>query len=115
MAYPAFPTLSHPAEYPLKETRVDQSLKSDMEKGYVITRPRFTRVRKRFHVTYNVLTQADKNTLDTFVDTVKGDADIFTWTHPQSGTVYNVRFAKPPELELFALDLWRTEFDLETV
>lgn len=115
MATPVFPTLSHPPEYPLKETRIDQSLKSEVEKGYVVTRPRFTRTRKRIRVTYNVLSQADKNTLDTFVDTVKGDANIFTWTHPQSGTVYNVRFAKPPEFELFAIDYWKTEFDLETV
>lgn len=115
MAYPNFPALSHGPEYPLKESRVDQALKSESEKGYVLARPRFTRTRKRFHVTYNVLEQEDKDALESFVETVKGDTGIFTWTHPQSGATYNVRFSKTPEFELWTMRLWKTELELETV
>ena len=99
-----FPTLSIYPIYPLKESRVDNTIKSDTEAGYVITRARYSKVRKKFNIIYQLLTAADKALLDTFIDTVSGATDSFTWVHPASGTSYTVRFEDPPEIELTGFD-----------
>ena len=97
-----FPTLSIPPIYPLKEKwgDDDQTIKSKTESGYIITRSRYTRNRKVFTVNYENITAADKALLDTFLDTVNGLTDYFTWVHPASGVSYTVRFDEIPEFSL---------------
>jgi len=112
---PAFPTLSKNPEYPLSEDREDSTVRSDFEGGYEITRPRWTRTRKLFSVRYKTLPDADKTLLDTFMDTVSGGADAFTWTHPKTSVTYTVRFAKPIKFEYISFELWEVSFDLREV
>lgn len=109
-----YPAIANP-EYPLKEERLDSTLRNDMEGGYEQTRPRFTRIRTKFTLKYAVLSQADKVTLDNFVASVMGAANAFSWTHPTTGTVYTVRFEKPPAFELIVYGWWSTEVVLVTV
>lgn len=96
----AFPSLSINPVYPISESREDSTIKSDQEAGYQITRQRYSRVRKKWNLTYQYLVDADYTALTTFIDvTVKGGADMFTWTHPITSVSYNVRFENPPVIK----------------
>jgi phage-related protein len=108
--------LSKPPSYDLAHENEDSVLKSDFEGGYVHTRPRFTRLRKKFPgVNYRAMPDADQVTLDTFESvTVRGGADSFNWTHPKSSVTYVVRFAKPIKYIITEFG-WDFEFDLEEV
>jgi phage-related protein len=111
-----FPTLSSPPAFGQSQENEDSVLKSDFEGGYVHTRPRFTRLRKKFSgVVYHVMTDTDKSTLDTFESvTVRGGADSFVWTDPKSTTSYTVRFTKSIKYTPTEFG-WDFEFDLEEV
>lgn len=112
---PSFPTLSVKPKYPIKEEKEDPTIRSDFEGGYQHTRPRNTRVRRKFTVQYHNLPETDKsgsNKLDDFVATVKFGADSFTWTHPDTGTSYTVRFAQIPAYQTIFKDRYDCEFIL---
>lgn len=112
----AFPTLSKVPAYPLGEESEDAVIRSSSEAGYQITRPRFTKVRRKFEVKYEDCTQTDKNSLDTFYYTTLGNGSaIFQWTHPQTSEVINVRFAKPIKSSLAFDNHYNIEFTLEEV
>lgn len=110
-----FPTLTVACNYPIGEQRENSVLKSEFEGGYVQTRARYTRVRRRFTIAYSQLSNADKTLIDNFIDTVNGGADYFNWTHPQSSTVYVVRFQSPPNFNYTSYGRWSCNFILEQV
>lgn len=109
---PNYPTLSVNPELPIDEEREDSTIKSDFDGGYQLTRPRFTRIRRKFKVIYKHLPAADKDTLDSFVTTVKGGADSFVWTHPVSQSQYTMRFEKPPKYSYVSYNYYDVEFIL---
>ncbi len=78
-----YPTLSRNPSLPLGETKHDSTIKSDFEGGYLHTRPRFTRERGIWELNYNYMFTSDKDTLSSFVDSVKGAADSFYWANQQ--------------------------------
>jgi len=112
---PTFPTLTEkPSVKAWKETVVsDPVIRSPFEAGYVQKRARYTRTPQKWHVAYEVLPTADKNTLKTFEQTTINFAGNFDWTNPMDNTVYDVTFMapivyKPNEND----DYWSCEFDL---
>ncbi|OGP65791.1 MAG: hypothetical protein A3K22_00955 [Deltaproteobacteria bacterium RBG_16_42_7] len=112
---PAYPTLSQNPEYPLKEAREDNVLRSSFEGGYEQTRPQFTRIRHSWTLTYKMLPTTDKELLTTFIDTVKGGADAFTWMNPQDSQTYTVRFTTPLAFKYVQFEFWNVEFILREV
>lgn len=100
---PTFPTLSKLPSYPLTEGKEDITMKSSMETGKLKTRYRYTKLRRNWSFKLENITATDKASLDSFVTTVHGATDIFTWTHPVSGE-YSVRFSNIPVLELIGYD-----------
>ena len=110
-----FPTLSSDLSHPFVEYKEDSTIKSPFEAGYQQTRPRFTRDRRIFECTYRVLSNVDKETLETFLETVRAGADSFDWTHPKTSIVYEVRFRKYPKFQSIAYNLWTVSFVLEEV
>lgn len=112
----SFPSLgtTYPST-PLMEKLVDSVLRSPMDGGYVQTRQRYTRIRKLWDVTYTAITTADKVTLEAFVQTVAGGANQFTWTNPQDGSNYEVRFNPIPNFSYNSYDRWNVTFSLEQV
>lgn len=110
-----YPTLSTAPSYPIVEQRSDPTIKSEFDSGYMQTRPRYTRKKMVFNVNYDDIPNSDKGTLETFVDTVRGGADYFNWTHPLTSTVYSVRFKETPQFELKLLNRWAVSFVLEQV
>lgn len=93
-----FPTLSRAPSYPLDPDGEleDVVLRSPQTAGYEQTRPRTTRARRTFGLSYPVLDDTDTAALRVFeITTLHNGADSFTWTHPLSGTSYTVRLTAP--------------------
>lgn len=96
-AFP-FSDIQDSAKY--SETSENVAVRAGMEGGYVYTRPRFTRAaRKTFTTGLTNLSNEQKQTLETFWNTVKGGSDIFTWVNPVTLATHNVRFTKPIQYE----------------
>ena len=77
----------------------DVGIRSEMEGGYVLTRPRHTRTpRRTWHTGFTDLSDADKTTFENFV-AVQGTYLAFNYTLPVSGTIVNVRFKEIPKYE----------------
>ena len=76
--YPIIPSLSRYPDFATTRKIQDGTLSSPMESGYVTTRPRFTRLRRTWGVTWKNVTEGDVIALDRFeVSTVKGGAGAF--------------------------------------
>jgi phage-related protein len=74
-------------------------IRSEMEGGYVLTRPRHTRTPRRTWKTgFTNLSDAEKTTLETFINQ-QGTYKAFNYTLPVSGTIVNVRFKDMPKFE----------------
>lgn len=116
-----FPTLSvTPSLGPWEQTRaLDPTLRSEKEGGYVSTRPRFTRIPKKWKIAYqqgNSLPSADKTTLEAFEETVKVGSDMFSWVNPFDSQTYTVRLAGPIVFKPIVGSLrWEASFELEEV
>ncbi len=111
-----FPTLSIGPVFPLREVPRDASLRSPFEAGYVQARPKFTRIPATWpDITYRNMTATDKSTLETFEKTTVKQTDAFSWTHPQTSTVYSVRFSGPVQYDLVRPGIWEFRFSLEEI
>jgi hypothetical protein len=111
-----FPTLSKTPVFPLREGLRDMALRSPFEAGYVLARPRFTRIPRVWpEISYYGMTDSDQSTLFTFEQTTVKQTDSFNWTHPETSVVYVVRFLGPVDYELVDDDNWRLRFGLEEI
>lgn len=74
----------------------DVAIKSgEMEGGYQISRPRFTRApRRTWSFRFTQMRDADKALLEGHWRAVKGRSNIFQWVHPISGATINVRYGE---------------------
>lgn len=109
-----FPDTTDKPSFPIEETYEDNTIRSPLEAGYELTRPRYTKLRKRFRVRYVWATQDTKDAIENFYQTVQC-SEIFEWTHPKEGTTYNVRFVNPPRFTYEAAIFWNIEFELREV
>ncbi len=92
-----FPNIMAPS-YPLTEEWDDISLANEFEDGSQQTRLYRTRSRGKWTMRWNLLPQADYNTLMDFIkNAVKFKALAFNWTHPLTGETHEVRLLKAPE------------------
>lgn len=112
---PIFPTLSIKPSFPIETEFENSTIRTEFEGGYVHSRPRYTRQRRRWHIIYNALNDNDKTTLINFIATVKGGAEIFSWSHPLTGENINVRFLTLPHFRYIAPGISEVEFILEEV
>jgi len=70
----------------LTEENYIPMIQSEFEGNYMQTRPRATRVRKRWNLSWGVLPEAEFQTLQLFVNTATGN--MFGWTHPVTTSVH---------------------------
>ena len=114
MAVPKFPTIRLPSG--LEEELENPAIRSEMESGIIISRPRYTRLRKIFTLEWQNLNGTDYRTLKSFFIARLGGGEAFTWTHPKEGITFTVRFngdsfrAKHTEM-----DFWNLSIRLEQV
>lgn len=103
-------------EYPLDETLEDAVIRSTMEDGTIKTRPRFTRNRLTFELSWSTMPEEQKQDLETFLrTTTKNGSKIFNWTHPSSGKNYEVRFSEMPKFILKVKSYWQVTVKLQEV
>lgn len=87
----AFPTLSYRS---IQTEFEDIGIKSKMENGRVISRKRFTKSRKTFTVSINIINQSTLDQLLTHFNEV-GTYSTFTFLNPIDDVSYTVRFQSP--------------------
>lgn len=96
----------------------DTGLRSQMEGGYVITRPRHTRKPRRTLKTgWTGLLQKDFDTFYAFYLT-KGTYSGFTYKLKHVNEIINVRFKEPPTFNYDGVGvtkLWNIEITLEEI
>ena len=102
VSYPAFPlaSLSRRPALMTGEEPLDSTLRDPMENGMQTARIKWTRERRKFPVSFNYFTPADKLVVDAFVQTVQQGALPFTFTDPRDktgATVYTVQFSVIPK------------------
>lgn len=87
---------------------------ANMEGGYQVTRPRFTRSpRRTFSWQYVEMRDADKLVLVDFWKLVKGRSNSFSWIHPVSDEVITCRFGEMKmnfkRIGFGPLNLWESD------
>jgi hypothetical protein len=75
------------------DSKADPAMRTETDSGWVLSRPRYTRLpRKTFVTGFTGISQADYTAFGNFYDSKFGGSSVFTWTDPTSGVTYNVRF-----------------------
>lgn len=91
-------------------------IRSSMESGTVVTRPRFTRMRTTWKLTWNTLRNDHYQIMKNFYrNTVVGGSLPFLWTHPLDNKTYTVRFLDKMNADPFSDIFWTVNFALEEV
>jgi hypothetical protein len=95
-----FPQLTRKPKLATRGTTIDPTLRDSLENGMESTRARWTRRRRQWEVSIDLLTPADKDRLDEFVEleAVYG-ANIFVFPDerdPHNPAYYFVRFSTLP-------------------
>ena len=90
MSTPAFPVLPKP-RIGTQHTTIDNSLKSEMTNGCVVTRKKYSRQLHKFQLHWNAMPQIYLNTLLEFYQQVNGGSASFTWSDDTS-VLRTVRF-----------------------
>jgi len=68
------------------------TLVSSFENGVEQRRKKRSKQDKKWSLTFNNRTQAEKNEILTFFRSKYGQYSSFTWTNPEDSTEYDVRF-----------------------
>lgn len=111
-----FPVFIDNPEYPFKETLENNLIRSSMEDGTIKTRPRFTRNRKTYELTWSYMDNDQKEMLDDFyVKKTKNGSKSFKWTHPATDITKIVRFAETPSFTLKMRNYWSVTVKLQEV
>lgn len=97
----------------------DNTVSTEMEDGYEVSRPRSTRRPGRmFSSGFTDISDADKALLQTFWESVRGNADLFSWDDPTTGTEIMVRFKGTLKFQYAGIGgnhRWNVQFELKEV
>ena len=120
-----FPQQSRQDSKYYTEQQEDQTMRTEMEGGYVYSRPRHTRAPRMTYTTgFTHIDNEAKIEIKAFIDTVKGGSDAFNWIVPTSfiedeQVTKVVRLKSPPTYKYVGLNgvhLWDIEnIELEEV
>ena len=91
MALPVYPALSKKPQLRTPTELQDPALKNEATNGMPLTRPRYTRIRRKWNITYPALPDSELTTLLVFYESVLGGSAIFLWSDEFNNT-YSVRF-----------------------
>ena len=105
MADVAFPTLSRGAHTDLKEVIAsDPTIRSEMENGRVLTRARFTGLKRKWTYSIRDMLEADKTLLTTMQTNARVGSGTISWTNPKTAAAIDVYLAEPIAFELDETD-----------
>lgn len=108
-----WPDIQQPLD--LEETSEDPAIRTEFESGIVQTRPRFTRMRSAWVLSWANMKGADYRTLRSFYRGAYGGVSSFNWTHPRDGTSSEVRFKGVMRAKHTQMDFWSVTVTLEQV
>ena len=75
------------------EDSADPAKRQEIDGGYTVTRPRYTRLpRKTWTTGFTDLTTAQKDSYVSFWESKFGGSDSFTYLNPADAATYTVRF-----------------------
>lgn len=110
-----FPAIQPPS-YGLDVEIEDNTLRTTMEDGSVLTRRKFTRNRRTFTLSWNTLPTADYvKLMDFLTGTVHMGALPFTWTMPETKKTFTVRLKSMDKFSLKNPGRWSGSLTLEEV
>jgi len=97
-----FPVISRGASFQnfTQDSAIDSTIRSEFADGTVLTRARFTRMRKSINGGYNFLTAADKVFLENLQTSIKIGANTFYYTYPPDDTEYDVMLTSPMKFQV---------------
>lgn len=106
----SWPSISTPAK--VNEAIVKVAHRSSSEAGYVHTRAKWTSNKRTFSLAWNVMTSANKATLETFFDTNQGTT--FSWTHPDTDASHTCLFSDDSiQFKSISNGLWSVTVSIE--
>ena len=108
-----FPNIPNPSK--INERMADPAIRTEFETGIVHTRPRFTRIRRVWELTWDTLLNNDYQALKDFYFQNLGGGMNFDWTHPLENESYNVRFKDELRADSESAWLWKVTIVLEQV
>ena len=82
-------------DFPIEEKIEYDTLITEYENGVEQRRATRSQSRRRWKLTYRYRTTAEKDAVKNFFDSKKGQLTVFTFTNPNDGLDYNVRFNMP--------------------
>lgn len=91
--FPPLATIKEDAKH-YSVTRKDNTIRTDVEGGYTISRPRTTRALRRIWTTgFTGIDNTERNLIETFyAEQSRGGAMTFSWTDPIEQEEHVVRF-----------------------
>ena len=89
---PTYVQLENCPSFPFTHTKTDQPIKSIMQNGYTMIRPRFTKERSTYSLSWLYLSETDKKSLEDMETALLG-VTSFTWyyEYPSSTSGANSR------------------------
>jgi len=99
----------------IEETTPDVAIRSEFDDGSVLTRPRYSRMRRTWSLTWANLIGADYRTLRTFYEVQKGGSLSFTWNNPLENQNFIVRFNGNLTAKYTDSDCWNITLKIEEV
>jgi phage-related protein len=97
------------------ETTPDPAIRTDFESGIVQTRPRYTRMRRTWQLSWAYMNGPDYRALRAFFEQMRGGSLNFNWTHPAENSVFDVRFRGEMQADEQSYDYWSVSCTLEQV
>ena len=114
-----FPVLSIGVSFQnyTEDSAVDSTIRSEYESGTVLSRARFTQLKKKLSRGYNLITAADKLLLNNLQTSIKIGAATFFWTNPDDSVEYEVRLLSPIifQIEPRNFDYWNARLEMAQV
>lgn len=98
---------------------IDPIHRAKMASGAVLTRPLFTDIPVKLNVSYSLMPDADRGTLETWErDTIKYGEEKFEWTNPQNNKTYVTMLIGLIKYQAHSKskgDIWLVKFDIITL
>lgn len=113
---PTWPsTLQQNANYDYNETWDDGTIRSQPDQGPVMTRRRYTKIRKMAKMTVWV-DRTQYTTFETFYNTtIQGGSLPFTWEDPVTQISSNLLFLSPPSISSIGPNNFKIDMNMEVL
>lgn len=115
MANITFPTIQKPS-MPFEPDDEDIVIRTQFDKGPEQTRPRSTKIRQIYNLSWCAMPDADHTLFYTFwKTTTNGGTLAFNWANPLTNISGEFRFAAVPKRRLISTEFWEVQCQIREV